>query len=177
MTTSGSNRNYMPYVIGLSVVIYAVIALLSFLPPYQALSHIDLTFLPMINAILNTCTTIFLVAAYRAILKKRVETHRRFIYAAFATTTLFLLTYITYHALTVSTPYGGTGILRSIYLFILLTHIVLAAVIVPFALASAAYGLSMQVPKHRRIARWTMPAWLYVSVTGVVVYLMIRPYY
>jgi len=177
MTTSGPSRNYIPYVIGISVVIYAVIALLSYLPPYQAFDHVDLTFLPMINAILNTFTTIFLVAAYWAILNKKVETHRRFIYAAFATTALFLITYISYHALTVSTPFGGTGVIRTFYFIILLTHIVLAAVIVPFALASAAYGLSMQVTKHRRIARWTMPAWLYVSVTGVIVYLMIRPYY
>jgi len=177
MSNSGTNRNFIPYVIGLSIVIYTVIALLSFLPPYQAFADVDLTFLPMINAILNTFTTIFLVAAFRAILKKNVQSHRRYIFAAFGTTALFLITYITYHALTTSTPYGGEGILRTVYFFILLTHIILAAAIVPFALASAAYGITMQVTRHRRIARWTMPVWLYVSVTGVIVYLMIRPYY
>ena len=167
----------MPAIIGLSVVIYGVIALLAYIPPYEGLAGVDLTFLPMINAILNTFTTFFLVAAWVAIRKRQIDKHKRLILAAFGSTALFLVTYIIYHSLTASTPFGGTGIIRSIYFFILLTHIVLAAVIVPFALASAAYGLDMQVARHRRIARWTMPLWLYVSVTGVIVYLMIRPYY
>lgn len=177
MTSSRGNRNVMPAIIGLSVVIYGVIALLAYVPPYEGLAGVDLTFLPMVNAILNTFTTIFLATAWVAIRKKQIAKHRRFIFAAFGSTALFLVTYIIYHSLTASTPYGGTGLLRPIYFFVLLTHIVLAAAIVPFALASAAYGLDMQVPRHRRIARWTMPAWLYVSVTGVLVYLMIRPYY
>lgn len=167
----------MPYVILLSIVIYAVVGLILFLPGYAGLAGADLRFLPMLNAILNSFTTLFLVGAYIAIRTKREQTHRRFIYAAFASTLLFLVSYITYHSLTSSTPYGGQGILRPIYFFVLLTHIVLAAGIVPFALASAGYGLTNQRQQHRRIARWTMPAWLYVSVTGVIVYLMIRPYY
>jgi putative membrane protein len=103
--------------------------------------------------------------------------HRAFIGAAFTSTTLFLVSYVTYHYLTESTKYGGEGALRSIYFFVLLTHIVLAIVVVPLALMSVVRGLQMQVERHRKIAKWTMPIWLYVSFTGVVVYLMISPYY
>ena len=103
--------------------------------------------------------------------------HRAFIGMAFLTTTLFLVCYVTYHYLTESTSYGGDGALKGIYFFVLITHIILAIVIVPLALMSAIRGLKMQVERHRRIARWTMPIWLYVSLTGVIVYLMISPYY
>jgi putative membrane protein len=170
-------RNYMPLVVILTLVINSLVAILFFMPPYQGLVHMDLTMLPMVNAILNSFTFVFLLAAYAAIRKKQIQTHRRYIYAAFGSTTLFLLTYVTYHFLTESTRYGGEGPLRTVYLFILLTHIILAIVIVPLALMSAFSGLGMQVERHRKIARWTMPIWLYVSFTGVVVYLMIRPYY
>ncbi|MCK9907219.1 DUF420 domain-containing protein, partial [Frankia sp. Cpl3] len=84
-----------------------------------------------------------------------------------------LISYVTYHSIAPTTHYGGEGAMRYIYFFILITHIVLAAVIVPLVLVTVARGLNMQVEKHRKIARWTMPLWLYVSVTGVIVYLMI----
>src|SRR5699024_7040163 len=112
-----------------------------------------------------------------AILKKNVTVHRRFIYAAFVSTSLFLVTYVMFHYLSPSTPYGGTGFLAGLYYFILITHIVLAAVIVPLALTSVARAWNMEKERHRKIARWTMPIWLYVSITGVVVYIMISPYY
>ncbi|QKG85868.1 DUF420 domain-containing protein [Kroppenstedtia pulmonis] len=147
------------------------------MPKAEGFDHLDLTFLPMLNAIFNSFTTVFLVAALFFIKQKNIQMHRRFILSAFTSTALFLVTYLTYHALAESTSYGGEGILVPVYYFILLTHIVLAAVIVPLALFSLVWGLSMKVEKHRRIARWTMPLWLYVSVTGVLVYLMISPYY
>lgn len=174
---SRAKRNYAPYIWGLSLVIYLVIALLAYLPGVGGLEGADLSYLPMLNAILNSFTFAFLLAAYISILRKQVERHRRLIYAAFITTTLFLLTYVTYHTLTPSTPFGGVGWIRPVYFFLLITHILLAIAIVPMALFSAVYGLSMEVPSHRRVARWTMPLWLYVSATGVIVYLMIRPYY
>lgn len=170
-------RNYTPLVIALSVAINLIVAILFFLPGYRGLEHLDLTFLPMMNAIFNSFTFVFLLAAYWAIRRKEVQTHRRFIYAALTTTTLFLLTYVTYHFLTESTRYGGVGPIRYVYFFLLLTHVLLAIAIVPMALFSVASGLNNQVDRHRRIARWTMPLWLYVSATGVIVYLMIRPYY
>lgn len=171
-------RNYLPLVIVLSVVINLVVALLFFLPAYSGdLSHLDLTVLPMMNAIFNTFTAIFLVGALYSIRRKDITNHKRFIFAAFTSTAFFLVTYVLYHYLAESTSYGGEGPLRYIYFFVLLTHVLLAIVIVPLALLSAARGLNMQVAAHRKVTRWTMPLWLYVSVTGVLVYLMIRPYY
>ncbi|MFC4076333.1 DUF420 domain-containing protein [Salinithrix halophila] len=171
------DRNYTPWVVGLSIAINAIVAVLFFMPKVEGLDHLDLTFLPMMNAIFNSFTTVFLLAALYFILKKNVTMHKRFIYAAFSSTGLFLITYLTYHALAPSTHYGGEGLLKAIYYFILITHIVLAAVIVPLALVTFFRGINMRVEKHRKIARWTMPLWLYVSITGVVVYLMISPYY
>ncbi|MGM0837084.1 MAG: DUF420 domain-containing protein [Bacillota bacterium] len=170
-------RNFLPWIIGISILVNALVVVIFFLPRYEGLAHVDLTFLPMMNAIFNSFTFVFLVCALVAILKKNITVHRGFILAAFTSTTLFLVTYVTYHSLTESTPFGGEGIIRSIYFFILLTHIVLAVVIVPLALYSLVTGWSMQKERHRKIARWTMPLWLYVSLTGVIVYFMISPYY
>nr|WP_306812653.1 DUF420 domain-containing protein [Paenibacillus soyae] len=161
----------------MTVVIVALVAILFFLPAYNGEVGFDVKVLPLLNAIFNSFTFIALLVALFAIVKKNVRMHRAFILMAFVTTTLFLLSYVTYHYLTESTPYGGEGILRGIYFFVLITHILLAIVVVPLALLSLARGLANQVDKHRRIARWTMPIWLYVSLTGVVVYLMISPYY
>lgn len=167
----------MPVVIALTVLINALVAVLFFLPGYRGEVQFDLTILPMLNAMFNSFTFVFLLAAYFAVRQKQIKVHRNLILAAFTSTTLFLLTYVAYHFLTESTKYGGEGPLRYVYFFFLITHVVLAAVIVPLALTSALSGLGMQVERHRKIARWTMPLWLYVSATGVIVYLMIRPYY
>ncbi|SDX38478.1 putative membrane protein [Marininema mesophilum] len=171
------NGNYTPWVVILSIAINLIVTILFFMPELGGFDHVDLTILPMLNAIFNSFTTVFLLAALIFILKKNVTMHKRFIYAAFTTTTLFLVTYLTYHAMAPSTPYGGEGPLKYIYYFFLLTHIVLAVVIVPLALITFFRGINFKVEKHRRIARWTMPLWLYVSITGVIVYLMISPYY
>lgn len=177
METNHPVRNYRPAIIGLSVAINLLVAILFFLPGNQHFQESNLTILPMINAILNSFTFIFLLMALWAILRKDIKLHKGFIFAAFTTTALFLVTYVTYHYLSESTPYGGEGLIRYIYFFILLTHILLAIIIVPLALTTLARGLNMQIERHRRIARWTMPLWLYVSSTGVIVYLMISPYY
>lgn len=174
---SPKQRNFKPTIITLSIVINLLVAILFFLPGSQRFDHLDLTILPMFNALFNSFTFIFLIMALWAIMRKDIKLHRGFIFAAFTTTFLFLITYVTYHYLAESTAYGGEGLLRYIYFFILITHIILAIVIVPLALTTVARGLNMQVERHRKIARWTMPIWLYVSFTGVVVYLMISPYY
>ena len=170
-------RNYTPLIIGLSIAINVLVAVLFFLPEYKGEITFDVTLLPRLNAIFNSFTFVFLLAALYFIKQKNITLHKRFIFAAFTSTTLFLLSYVTYHYLTESTKYGGEGPLKYIYFFILLTHILLAIVIVPLALITVTRGLNMQVEKHRKIARWTMPLWLYVSLTGVIVYLMISPYY
>lgn len=133
--------------------------------------------LPAMNATLNSMTTLFLVAALIAVKRKSVRLHQRFIYCAFTTTGLFLISYLSYHAVSEPTRYGGTGLAAGFYYFVLLTHVVLAAAIVPLALVTFFRGIGGQVESHRAIAKWTMPLWLYVSVTGVLVYWMISPYY
>ncbi|MDQ0230348.1 DUF420 domain-containing protein [Metabacillus malikii] len=172
-------RNYNPLIWVLSIVIVGVIFATYFIPKSNdgTIFGVDLTVLPLLNAIFNTFTFLFLLAALIAIKKKNIPLHKRLIISAFITTFLFCISYLTYHAMAESTSYGGEGVLKSIYYFILLTHIVLAAAIVPLALITLGKGLNMQVEKHRKIARWTMPLWLYVSLTGVLVYIMISPYY
>lgn len=177
MSRPPSRRRFAPWIWGLTGAIYLIVATIAYVPGVQGLRGTDLRLLPMLNAVFNSFTFLFLFGAYLAIRRKRVQVHRRLIFAAFGSTLLFLISYVTYHTLTESTPYGGVGWIRPVYYFLLLTHIVLAAAIVPMALFSATYGLTSQLPSHRRIARWTMPIWLYVSATGVLVYLMIRPYY
>jgi putative membrane protein len=175
--TGGPGRNYTPLVILLSVVLNVAVALLFYMPKYRSTGRFDLTFLPMLNAIFNTFTFGFLVAGLRAIKRKDIATHRRYILSAFTTTALFLVSYVTYHGLAETTRFGGTGPLRAIYFFVLITHSALAPVIVPLALFSLFSGLNMQVARHRKLVRWTMPLWLYVSASGVLTYLLIRPYY
>jgi putative membrane protein len=170
-------RNYTPLIIGLSIAINVLVAVLFFLPEYEGEITFDVTLLPRLNAIFNSFTFVFLLAALYFIKQKNITLHKRFVFAAFTSTTFFLLSYVTYHYLTESTSYGGEGPLKYVYFFILITHILLAIVIVPLALITVTRGLNMQVEKHRKIARWTMPLWLYVSLTGVLVYLMIAPYY
>ncbi|WP_273850001.1 DUF420 domain-containing protein [Guptibacillus spartinae] len=170
-------RNYTPWIVGLSIAVNVLVVILFFLPEYSGDVGFDITLLPLLNAVFNSFTFVFLVAALIFIKQKNIKLHKRFIFAAFTTTALFLVSYVTYHGLSESTSFGGEGLIRPIYFFILITHIILAAAIVPLALITVTRGLNMRVEKHKKIARWTMPLWLYVSITGVVVYLMISPYY
>lgn len=176
-TAGHVKRNYRPVIIAISVVLIGAIAVLSGMPGVEDFDAFDVTILPLMNAILNSFTFLFLLGALIAIMKRNVKVHRRFIYAAFVTTFFFLITYVTFHFLSPSTPYGGSGLLAGIYYFVLITHILLAAAIVPLALTSVARAWNMENERHRKIARWTMPIWLYVSFTGVLVYILISPYY
>lgn len=177
MEQNRKEKNYTPIIISLSILIIAIITTLMFMPKIKADTGFDLTILPLLNAVLNSFTFMFLIVALIMIKKKNIKLHRSFILAAFTTTALFLISYLTYHGLAEATHYGGDGPLKYIYFFILITHILLATAIVPLALITLIRGLNMQVEKHRKIARWTMPIWLYVSLTGVLVYLLISPYY
>lgn len=170
-------RNYKPAIITLSVILIGAIGILAGMPGYEDFDAFDVTILPLLNAIFNSFTFLFLVIALIAILKRKVTVHRRFIYAAFVTTFLFLITYMAFHYLSPSTPYGGEGFLAGLYYFVLITHILLAAAIVPLALTSVARAWNGEYERHKKIARWTMPIWLYVSFTGVLVYILISPYY
>lgn len=170
-------RNYRPAIIIISVVLIGAIGVLAGMRGGKEVEAFDITILPLLNAIFNSFTFLFLVAALISILKKNVKLHQRFIYAAFGTTSLFLVTYVAYHYLAESTAYGGSGFMAGLYYFILFSHIILAAAIVPLALTSVARAWNMENERHRKIARWTMPIWLYVSLTGVLVYILISPYY
>lgn len=133
----------------------------------------DVTFLPTLNALLNATATVFLLVGWRFIRRREIARHRMSMVAALAASALFLVSYVIYHANAGSRPFTGTGPIRAVYFFILITHVVLAAAIVPMVLLTVTRALQERFPKHRAIARWTLPIWLYVSVTGVVVYLML----
>ena len=134
---------------------------------------LDIADLPALNAMLNGVSTIFLLTGYQFIRRGMADRHKACMLGALASSALFLVSYVTYHANTGSRPFEGEGPIRIVYFTILITHIILAAVIVPLALVTAARGLRGQYDRHVAIARWTFPAWLYVSVTGVVIYLML----
>jgi uncharacterized membrane protein YozB (DUF420 family) len=130
--------------------------------------------LPSFNATLNASSAVLLAYGYLLIRRRRIDQHRRVMQAAFAISCLFLVSYLVYHAQVGSVPFHHEGsTLRTVYLAILLTHTVLAALVPVLAIVTLRRGLAARYDKHRRIARWTLPIWLYVSVTGVVVYVML----
>jgi len=129
--------------------------------------------LPALNASLNGVAAVFLVTGYVLIRRRRIAAHRASMLAAVAASALFLISYVIYHANAGSRPFTGTGPIRAVYFFILLTHVVLAAAIVPMVLITLSRALQGRFERHAAIARWTLPIWLYVSVTGVVIYLML----
>lgn len=133
--------------------------------------------LPTLNAILNSISAMLLTVGYRFIKQRNRNMHRNCMIGAFATSTLFLISYLIYHYNVGSVKFQGQGAVRYVYFAILLTHTVLAAVIVPLILITFSRALKRRFDRHRAIARWTLPLWLYVSVTGVVVYLMLYHLY
>ena len=134
-------------------------------------------YLPTLNAILNGTAAVFLAAGYVHIRRGRTETHKRCMLAALTTSALFLISYVVYHSHAGSRPFPGVGYMRVIYFTILVTHVVLAAAILPLALTTVTRGLRAQYERHVRIARWTLPLWMYVSITGVVIYWMLYRLY
>lgn len=133
--------------------------------------------LPLLNATVNGLTAILLVFGFIAIRKKNIILHKRIMVSCLLLSVVFLLSYVTYHSTHESTTYGGEGFIRKFYYFILISHIILSAVIVPMVLFSYTRALSQRFDKHRRLARITLPLWFYVAITGVLVYFMISPYY
>ena len=136
-----------------------------------------ITDLPALNAILNATAAILLVIGYVLIRRRQFRAHRAVMLSAFGMSTLFLISYLIYHANVGSRPFPGQGTIRAVYLIILISHIILAALIVPLALVTLTRGLRERFDRHVAVARWTLPIWLYVSVTGVIVYLMLYQMY
>jgi putative membrane protein len=180
------------FVAAVTIFVIVVVFVLSLkVIPKPSVSSSFLMFLPKLNAIINgTCSVLLLISLYY-IKKLNITMHKRINIAAFVLSSLFLVSYILFHWLSPETKYGdinGDGVLsaqevaqagsmRTIYLAILLPHILLAAAVLPLILLSFYRGLQMQVEKHKKLVRWTFPIWLFVTVSGVVVYLMIAPYY
>jgi uncharacterized membrane protein YozB (DUF420 family) len=134
-------------------------------------------FLPHLNAILNTTSALLLLAGFRFIRLGRIQAHRNCQITAVVTSTLFLISYLTYHYYHGATRFAGQGLVRPVYFTILITHTILAVVIVPLIIVTLYRAARGDFIRHRRIARWTLPLWLYVSVTGVIVYLMLYQIY
>lgn len=169
-----SSNPYKSLIIFLSIVIPIAVATLYVLPKTETKLF---SFLPLLNACINGTTFLVLCFALIAIKKKNIQLHKNLMWSALVLSTLFLMSYVLYHATTPSTSFGGEGILKTIYLFILLTHILLSAVVVPLVLITFSRALAEKFDKHKKIARITMPIWLYVTLTGVLVYILISPYY
>jgi uncharacterized membrane protein YozB (DUF420 family) len=129
--------------------------------------------LPAVNASLNALSGVLLATGYVLMRRRRIEAHRTFMLAAFASSVVFLICYVVYHAQVGSVPFPRQGFVRPLYFTILITHVVLAALVPPLAIVTLTRGLKGRYPQHRRIARWTFPIWMYVSVTGVLVYVLL----
>jgi putative membrane protein len=171
------NDTQAKWVIGIfSFVVFTVIIILSNFKLNLNLGfnvHIFATF----NAIINTLIAILLVVAFIAVKNKKYILHKNLMLLALVFSILFLVSYIAHHLLAGETKFGGTGAIKVIYLIILFTHIFLAAIILPFILFTAYRALTAEFPLHKKIARYTWPLWMYVAVTGPIVYLFISPYY
>lgn len=172
--TEGSETRYKKLIVWLSVLIPLAVALLF---RVRIPNVAPLSFLPPIYAGINALTAVLLVIAFVAIKNKKVNLHEKLMKICLGLSALFLILYVAYHMTSDPTPYGGEGLWKGVYYFILISHILLSVVIIPLVLFSFVRALSRQFDRHRKLARITLPIWLYVAVTGVVVYLMIAPYY
>ncbi|MCB2206070.1 DUF420 domain-containing protein [bacterium] len=138
----------------------------------------SITDLPSVNATLNGLSAVFLMIGFMFIRQKKIPQHRAMMLSAFITSAVFLVSYLTYHfSVELVTRFQGEGFARTLYFFILISHSVLAVAVPPLAIITLFRGLKMNVQRHRRIARWTLPIWMYTSVTGVLVYLMLYHFY
>ncbi|MCX7606887.1 MAG: DUF420 domain-containing protein [Bacteroidia bacterium] len=160
---------------GVSIGIPVVVVILLSLPRIDI--GVDTRFIPKLNALINTSVTILLGVGYFLIRRGQREAHKKVMLVAFALSVLFLVSYVVYHLTHEEVRFGGAGWIKGVYLFVLITHIGLSVFVVPLALFTLYPALSRRFSHHRRIARWTFPIWLYVSVTGVLVYLFLSPYY
>ena len=171
---SENDKKYNKWIWILSIVIPVVVAALFGIkiPGVERLG-----FLPPIYATINGLTALILIAAVIQIKKGNRKTHERLMKTAIVFSVLFLVMYIIYHMTSNSTKYGGDGVLKYAYYIVLITHIILSIVVIPFILITFVRGITGQFIKHKKIAKITFPLWLYVAISGVVVYLMISPYY
>ena len=167
-------NKFTPYIWLISIVITVVVAILF---TVRIPNVASLSFLPPIYATVNGITAVILLLALYAIKGKNIKLHENLMKTAIALSLVFLLMYVAYHMTSDSTPYGGEGFIRYVYFFILISHIILSIGIIPMVLFTYVRAFTKQFEDHKKIARYTFPIWLYVAVTGVIVYFMISPYY
>lgn len=173
-----NEKKYNKWIVVLSIVIpLAVAALFGVNLRTLGFDVEPLTFLPPIYASVNALTALVLVLALLAILNKKITLHERLMKFAILLSVSFLVMYIAYHMTSDSTKFGGEGVIKYVYYFILITHIVLSVVVIPFVLITYVRAISGNFERHKKIAKITFPLWLYVAITGVVIYIMISPYY
>ena len=178
MEEKSIEKKFSPFIIIISILIPLVVAvLLSVRLKDFGINVEPLHFLPPIYATINGLTALVLIAGVLAIKNGKRELHKRLMTTAISLSVIFLVMYVAYHLTTDSTKFGGEGTIRYVYFFILITHIVLSIVVIPLVLITYVRALAARFDKHKKIAKITFPIWLYVAVTGVVVYLMISPYY
>lgn len=171
-----SDKLVFRVVMALTIVVLLVVVALRFIERPGEIPAFAKS-LPALNAVINSVCTMLLVGSFVCIKRGRVAAHKRLNLATFVLSTIFLLSYVVYHAVAPETKFPAGHALRPLYLFILSSHILLAIVVLPLVLLSFHRGLMARIPEHRKIVRWSFPLWLYVTSTGVVVYLMISPYY
>jgi putative membrane protein len=176
MTSHQNDKKIFWLILIVSAVVFAVVIFLSQLPKSEKIPWF-VPLLPKLNAVLNATCSLLLMSSFYLIKKKKISLHKKLNLTAFFLSTMFLVSYIIFHSYGIETRFPEDNPLRPFYLFILISHIILAAVVLPLVLLSFYFGLTMQVKKHRAITRFSFPVWLYVTVSGVIVYLMISPYY
>lgn len=177
MINRNADKVMVPGILLVSILVPILVLILMYLPErYEVLGDSFKNF-PLFHAVLNFFTALMLLAGYYAVRKKELIWHRNLMISAFFLSAVFLVSYVISKISNEPVPYGGEGVLRYIYFFILITHILLSAIIVPLVLFTIYRGITGEIEKHRKIARWTFPIWLYVAVTGVLVYLFMAPYY
>lgn len=166
------------WAIVVSAVVLIVVVVLRYIPQLgEDIVPFNIHILPRLHAVLNSLAAVSLIAALWFVKQKNIVMHQRMIYSAMGLSAMFLLSYVTYHAITEPTKFGGEGMIKTIYFILLITHVILAALILPFILFTFIRGYTKQIPAHKRLARWTFPLWLYVTITGPICYLMLMPYY
>ena len=170
---------FVPLIITLSIIIPIVVALLMIFPDVFHIESesIDFSSLPFFHAILNGSTAVLLFTGFILIKNKKANLHKISMLSAFVLSSVFLLSYVTSKLTNAPVPFGGEGLIRYIYFFILISHIILSVLVLPLALFSIYRGMTGEIEKHKSIVKYTFPVWMYVAITGVLVYILMSPYY
>ena len=170
---------FVPLIITLSIIIPIVVALLMIFPDVFHIESesIDFSSLPFFHAILNGSTAVLLFTGFMLIKNKKTNLHKLSMLSAFVLSSVFLLSYVTSKLTNAPVPFGGEGLIRVIYFFILISHIILSIAVLPLALFSIYRGITGEIEKHKSIVNYTFPVWMYVAITGVLVYILMSPYY